>query len=90
VITYGAALQALTVPDGEGFYEDVVLGYPTASDYENLHGRMGAIIGRFANRIREGRFPLNGKTVEVSKNRGPDHIHGGFKGFDRRIWYIDD
>ncbi|MGI6009445.1 MAG: aldose epimerase family protein [Methanomethylophilus sp.] len=90
VITYGAALQALTVPDGEGFYEDVVLGYPTASDYENLHGRMGAIIGRFANRIRDGKFPLNGKTVEVSKNRGPDHIHGGFKGFDRRIWHIDD
>ncbi|TQS78933.1 MAG: galactose mutarotase [Methanomethylophilus alvi] len=90
VITYGAALQSLTVPDREGFYTDVALGYQTASEYESRHGRMGAVIGRFANRIAYGRFPFEGRTVELSKNRGPDHIHGGFRGFDRRIWHIDE
>ena len=90
VITYGAALQALTVPDREGFYTDIVLGYQTASEYESRHGRMGAVIGRFANRIADGRFPFEGRAVELSKNRGPDHIHGGFRGFDRRIWHIDE
>ncbi|WP_400226526.1 aldose epimerase family protein [Methanomethylophilus alvi] len=89
ILTYGGVLQNLYVPDSSGFDVDVVLGYENVIDYETRSGRMGAIIGRFANRIAEGRFELNGKTYELSRNRGPDHIHGGSKGFDKRIWNIE-
>lgn len=89
VLTYGGVLQNLYVPDSEGFYMDVVLGYESLKDYETRSGRMGAIIGRFANRIAEGRFVLNGRPYELARNRGPDHIHGGNRGFDRRVWNID-
>ncbi|WP_400209216.1 aldose epimerase family protein [Methanomethylophilus alvi] len=89
ILTYGGVLQNLYVPDSSGFDVDVVLGYENVIDYETRSGRMGAIIGRFANRIAEGRFELDGKTYELSRNRGPDHIHGGNKGFDKRIWNIE-
>ena len=79
ILTYGGVLQNLYVPDSSGFDVDVVLGYENVIDYETRSGRMGAIIGRFANRIAEGRFELDGKTYELSRNRGPDHIHGGNK-----------
>lgn len=90
ILTYGCVLQNLYVPDASGFDVDVVLGYENIGDYETRSGRMGAVIGRYANRISGGRFVLDGKTYELSRNRGPDHIHGGNRGFDKRIWDIED
>lgn len=88
ILTYGAVLQNLLVPDSDGFDTDVVLGYENVNSYEELSGRMGAVIGRYANRIANARFELGGRTYELSRNRGPDHIHGGFSGFDRKIWDV--
>jgi aldose 1-epimerase len=90
VLTYGATLRSLVVTDRNGNLTDVVLGYDSVEDYETRPGRMGATIGRYANRISDGRFVLDGRTYDLSKNRGPDHIHGGFKGFDRKVWDVRD
>lgn len=88
ILTYGATLQSLSVPCG-GKTVDVVLGYDSLSDYLTRSGRMGATMGRFANRIAGGRFTLGGKGYQLTLNRGPHHIHGGDTGFDRRVWEID-
>ena len=65
---------------------DVVLGYDTVEGYISGDGYIGATVGRFANRIKEGRFELNGEKYELYINNGPNHLHGGKKGFDRCIW----
>ena len=88
VLTYGCVLRTLKVPSKEGGAVDVVLGYDDVNRYANLSGRMGAVIGRYANRIRGGRFQLNGETIQLTVNRPPNHIHGGNKGFDRKVWDI--
>ena len=90
VLTYGCVLRTLNVSDRNGKLVDVILGYDDLQSYVTLSGRMGAVIGRYANRIKDGRFPLNGKDVQLSINREPNHIHGGFKGFDKRIWGISE
>jgi aldose 1-epimerase len=89
IITLGAALQGLEVPDRDGRADDVVLGYPTARGY--LEGRQyfGATVGRFANRIAHGRFRLDGETYQIPVNNGPNALHGGARGFDKRIWAIE-
>ena len=88
VLDYGCTLQSLRVPDRDGSIVDVVLGYDSIEQYAGLPGRMGATIGRFANRIAGGRLRIDGRAYQLSVNRPPHHIHGGFKGFDKRIWDV--
>ena len=87
VMTYGAAVQQLWVPDRDGCKANVVLGFPTLADYVAQDGHyFGAIIGRYANRIANGRFLLDGVTYEVPRNDGTNSLHGGTAGFDKRVW----
>lgn len=88
VMTYGATLQALEVPDRSGRAVDVTLGFDRAEDYEAFPSYFGATIGRFANRIGGARFTLDGRQYEVSRNDGANTLHGGAQGFDKRIWRI--
>jgi aldose 1-epimerase len=89
VMTLGAALQSLIVPDKAGKAEDVVLGYDTAQEYLSRPNYFGASVGRYANRIAKGKFTLDGKTFSLPINDGPNTLHGGPQGFDKRFWKID-
>jgi aldose 1-epimerase len=89
VMTLGATLQSLVVPDRAGKKEDVVLGYDTAQEYLSHPNFFGASVGRYANRIAKGKFSLDGKAYTLATNDGPNHLHGGPKGFDKRMWKID-
>ncbi len=86
VLTYGGTLQSLWVPDKQGNMIDIVLGCETIEAYEAQGGFLGALIGRYANRIERGKFVLDGETYRLCRNEGKNHLHGGKKGFDRRIW----
>ena len=90
IITYGATIRSLLVPDGDGNLVDVVLGYDTLEEYVHCGGFLGATIGRFANRIAKGTFQLNGKTYTLAKNDGNNHLHGGQQGFCDQLWRIVD
>lgn len=84
--SYGARMQKLVVPDGDGALSDILLGYPDAQDYVHDNSYLGATIGRFANRIAGGTFHLAGSIYQLEQNEGRNTNHGGFHGFDRRIW----
>jgi len=88
IITYGAAVRFLKVPGRDGEAVDVVLGYDLLEDYLSRSGRFGAVMGRCANRISNASFVLNGERIEVTRNRGKHHIHGGARGFDKRVWDV--
>jgi aldose 1-epimerase len=85
-LTYGATIQSLSVPDRHGVPADVTLGFDDLAGYVAPHPYFGAVIGRFANRIAGGRFVLDGEQFELPRNRGPNCLHGGTEGFDRRVW----
>jgi len=86
-MSYGAIILSLRVPDRRGQLDDIVLGYDTAAEYvTNKTTYFGALVGRYANRIAGGRFTLNGRTHQLATNDGPNHLHGGKKGFDARHW----
>jgi len=81
------ALSALiTAPDSKGKNADVVLGFDSLAPYEERHPYFGTITGRYANRIARGSFTLDGNTYTLAKNNGPNHLHGGIIGFDRKAW----
>jgi aldose 1-epimerase len=86
IINYGGAITSLKVPDREGVLGDIVLGYETLDDYIRNPRYFGALIGRHANRIALGKFSLNGVEYQLDQNNGVNHLHGGFKGFDKRVW----
>ena len=86
VITYGATLQALEVPDKHGKVEDVVLGFDDVQGYETGKAYFGATIGRFGNRLANGAFELDGKRYQVPQNDGSNALHGGPQGFDKHVW----
>ena len=88
VITFGAAIQALRVPDREGRCADIVLGYDELAPYLAERRLFGATVGRCANRIAGGRFDLNGRRIQLLLNDGPNSLHGGPDGFDRKLWRI--
>jgi len=88
-MTYGGIVVSLRVPDRQGRLDDVVLGYESAAAYAKNDPYFGAIIGRYGNRIAKGRFTLDGKTYELATNNGPNHLHGGIKGFDKVMWKGD-
>ena len=86
-IPYGAIVTSIRVADRSGQFNDVVLGYDNPDDYVQNNGPyMGAIIGRYANRIGKGMFTLDGQTYRLATNNGPNHLHGGLKGFDKVVW----
>ena len=86
IITLGATITAVRVPDKSGKLTDVVLGHPTLEDYLTKGGYLGAVIGRYGNRIENGQFVINGKTYQVGVNEAPNSLHGGLEGFDKKIW----
>ena len=88
VITYGAALQALMVPDAAGRVDDVVLGHDDLRSYVLYRKFFGATVGRYANRIAKARFTLDGEDVRLEANNGAHALHGGPDGFDRKLWQI--
>lgn len=88
IITLGATLQALSVPDRSGTSADIVLGYATAAEYLAKPQYFGATVGRYANRIAGGQFTLDGKHYSLPTNNGPNHMHGGPQGLDKVVWTI--
>jgi len=89
VLDYGANVQALCVPNKDGGFTDVVLGYDTAAEYETGHGHLGGMIGRVGNRIGGARFSLNGKEYTLDKNNGEACLHGGFVSYDHMMWQAE-
>ncbi len=90
IMTYGATIQSITVPDRNGQPADVALGFSSLDGYVNKGGPagvyFGATIGRYANRIAKGTFTLDGATYHLPINNGPNSLHGGTTGFDKRVW----
>lgn len=86
VASYGTILTELLVPDRQGRLGDVVLGFDNLDAYLKGHPYFGCTTGRVANRIAHGRFTLEGKTYSLAVNNGPNHLHGGLKGFDKVVW----
>jgi aldose 1-epimerase len=85
-ISYGAIIQAIRVPDRSGRVADVTLGFDSLQGYLTDSPYFGAIVGRYANRIARGRFTLGGRTYRLATNNGPNHLHGGLKGYDKVVW----
>ncbi|QDV54340.1 aldose epimerase family protein [Rosistilla oblonga] len=88
VTNYGAIITSIVVPDRNGKMADVALGYDRVEDYINAVDRpyFGAIVGRYGNRIANGKFTLDGKTYSLATNNNPNHLHGGNIGFDKVVW----
>jgi aldose 1-epimerase len=86
IITYGGAVASLTAPDRAGKYADVVLGLDTLEGWMKQTAYLGALIGRYGNRIGHGKFTLGGKTYTLPKNDADNTLHGGPAGFDKRVW----
>ena len=86
IMTYGGILQSLQIPDKDGKLVDVTLGYDNLDSYVSNSPYFGALIGRYGNRIGAGKFTLNGTTYTLATNNGVNHLHGGLKGFDKRVW----
>jgi len=86
VITYGAIIYSLEIPDKTGKLANVTANRETLADYEAKSACFGAVVGRFANRIANARFSIDGKEFPITRNAGKHHIHGGNKGFDKVVW----
>ncbi len=86
IITYGATITSVEIPDRRGNVENVVLSLESLQDYLDGHPYFGSTIGRFANRIAKGRFSIQSKEYCLATNNGPNHLHGGTKGFDKVVW----
>jgi len=86
LLTYGATLVSLELPDRLGKLEDCVLGYDRLESYLKSSPYFGSIVGRYGNRIAKGQFVLNGIAYHLAKNNGENHLHGGIKGFDKVVW----
>ncbi len=91
ITDYGATLVSLKTADRDGNFDDIVLGYDTAEEYTDNAPYFGATIGRVGNRISNGRFTLNGISYQLARNEnGKNHLHGGFKGFNKVIWRAEE
>ncbi len=86
ITNYGGAIVSLSAPDRHGNFGDVVLGFDTLEEYVDHSPYFGCLIGRFGNRIAKGRFTLDGVEYVLAQNDGQNHLHGGLKGFDKRVW----
>jgi aldose 1-epimerase len=91
ITNYGAIIVSIFVPDSKGSMADIVQGYDTIEEYINGNSPyMGAVCGRCANRIAKGKFTLLGKEYTLAVNNGPNHLHGGIKGFSMAVWDVRD
>lgn len=88
ITNYGAKIVSLLAPDADGKMADVVLGFSTLEEWMQKETYFNAVIGRYANRIKEGRFTLDGKTYNLATNNGTNHLHGGNVGFNEKIWEV--
>ncbi len=86
IMTYGGIITSLQTPDRNGNLADIVLGYDTLDEYVKSSPYFGALIGRYGNRIAKGKFALNGIEYKLAANNGPNHLHGGIRGFDKVVW----
>ena len=86
VITYGAILVSIRTPDRRGRLTDIALGFDDLEGYLTRSRYFGAVVGRYGNRIAHGRFTIDGHTYQLATNNGPNHLHGGLKGFDKVVW----
>jgi aldose 1-epimerase len=85
-ISYGAIITSIRVPDRNRAVADVALGFDTIDGYLRDHPFFGAVVGRYGNRIGKARFSLDGRTYTLAANNGPNHLHGGVRGFDKYVW----
>lgn len=86
ITNYGGRIVAIKIPDREGRFTDIALGFDDLDGYLRKNPYFGAIVGRYANRIAHGEFKLNGKTYQLARNNGENSLHGGLKGFDKVAW----
>lgn len=86
VITYGGIITSIIAPNKNGDLADITTGFDTLKEYETRHPYFGAIVGRVANRTAKGKFTLDGQEYQLAVNNGPNHLHGGLVGFDKRVW----
>ena len=89
ITNYGCILQSIMAPDRNGEKADVVLGFDNLEDYIRYGAHFGCVVGRYANRISNARFILNGIEYRLAANNGRNSLHGGARGFDKRLWNID-
>jgi aldose 1-epimerase len=89
ILTLGATLRSFVVADAHGHFDDLVLGYDSVEEYLRGSDYFGATVGRYANRIANGRFNVGGRSYQLATNNAPNAEHGGADGFDRRVWTID-
>lgn len=89
ILTYGGAVRSLVVPDRNGNPVDVALGFDTLEDYRAQDKYIGALVGRYANRIGRARFSLNGVEYKLAANDGENSLHGGSVGFDKQVWTVE-
>lgn len=90
IINYGGIITHIFTPDKDGQQGDIVLGFDNLDQYLNQHPYFGVIAGRYANRIAKGKFSLDGVEYALSTNNGPNHLHGGNKGFDKVVWDAEE
>lgn len=90
IINFGAIVTAIYLPDKDGKSENITLGFDSLAEYEKKGPYFGAICGRYANRIEDGKFTLDGKEYQLAQNNPPSHLHGGESGFDKKVWAAED
>src|SRR3546814_2027072 len=90
ILTYGGIVHAINVPDRDGRSGNVALGFATLDDYLTKNPYFGTITGRYANRIAKGAFTLDGQTYKLATNNGPNALHGGLAGFDKKAWKAEE
>ena len=86
IITYGATLQAVNVPDRRGQVADVALNFAAIANYTRNGDYRGSVVGRYGNRIAKGRFTLDGTQYSLDINNSPNTLHGGYAGLNTKIW----
>jgi aldose 1-epimerase len=90
ITNYGGIITQIWTPDRKDKFGDIVLGYDSLADYVKNNPYFGAIVGRYANRIADGSFELDGKNYKLATNDGANHLHGGDKGFDKVVWTAEE
>jgi len=90
IITFGGTITSIKIPDRKGNFKNVALGFDNLQDYETKSPYFGCITGRYANRIAGGKFSIDGVEYQLELNNGPNHLHGGFKGFDKQVWEVTE
>ena len=90
IMNYGGVVVSLKVPDRNGKFDDVALGFDTLDGYLRPNPYFGALVGRYGNRIAKGKFTLDGVEYTLARNNGENALHGGLQGFDKRVWTARD